>query len=66
MSKIVGLVGLAGSGKNSVANILIKNYPNWVALSSGSAVKGDMDAYKKYRDEEEKLWNEYKKTIINK
>lgn len=39
MSKIVGLVGLAGSGKNSVANILIKNYPNWVALSSGSAVK---------------------------
>ena len=32
--------------------------------ASEALAKGDMDAYKKYRDEEEKLWNEYKKTIL--
>lgn len=39
MNRIVGLTGLAGSGKNSVANILVKNYHNWKIVSSGSAVK---------------------------
>ena len=32
--------------------------------ASEALAKGDMDNYKKYRDEEEKLWSEYKKTIL--
>lgn len=35
-----------------------------VVKADEALAKGDMDNYKKYRDEEEKLWSEYKKTIL--
>lgn len=72
MGKIVGLVGLAGSGKNSVANILMKHYPNWISLSSGSAVKdiianifgwsrklleGDTEESRAWREKADEYWS---------
>lgn len=35
-----------------------------VVKADEALAKGDMVAYKKYRDEEEKLWNEYKKSLL--
>ena len=36
---IIGMSGIAGSGKDSCANIIIKNYPNWVKVSFANAMK---------------------------
>ena len=36
---IIGLSGLAGSGKDSCANIIIKNHENWVKTSFAKAMK---------------------------
>ena len=36
---IIGMCGLKGSGKNTVANIIKKNYPNWTDASFAKALK---------------------------
>lgn len=42
---IIGMCGLKGSGKNTVANIIQKNYPNWEAMSFASALKDGVAAF---------------------
>ena len=36
---IIGLSGIAGSGKDSTADIIIKNHSNWVKISFAAAMK---------------------------
>ncbi len=42
---IIGMCGLKGSGKNTVANIIQKNYTNWEAMSFASALKDGVAAF---------------------
>lgn len=39
MSKIIGINGLAGSGKNSIAKIICNKYPNWKEMAFADSLK---------------------------
>ncbi len=68
---IIGLSGLAGSGKDSCANIIIKNHENWVKTSFAKAMKdavagmyglpralleGDTDESRNWREQPNEFW----------
>lgn len=42
---LIGMCGLKGSGKNTVANIIQKNYPGWETMSFASALKDGVAAF---------------------
>lgn len=70
---IIGMSGLAGSGKNSVANIIKKNYDNWVDISFAKPMKdavacmfglprelleGDTKDSREWREQKCEYWSE--------
>lgn len=74
MRQIIGFTGLAGSGKNTVANIIQELYPNkFVTMSFGSALKdvtsvmfnwprelleGDTIVSREFRETKDVYWSE--------
>lgn len=69
---IIGLSGIAGSGKDSAANIIIKNHENWVKISFAKAMKdavaamyglprelleGDTDKSREWREQPVEFWS---------
>ena len=76
--KIIGLSGRAGSGKDTVANYLVKNY-GYTKLSFGNVLKdvvacifgwprelleGDTKESREFRNKEDKWWSEHLKFKI--
>lgn len=70
---IIGLSGIASSGKDSTANIIIKKYPNWVKVSFAKAMKdaasamfgfprelleGDTLESREWREQKSEYWSE--------
>lgn len=70
---IIGLSGLVGSGKDSTANIIIKNHDNWVKTSFAKAMKdavagmyglprelleGDTLESREWREQPNEFWSE--------
>lgn len=70
---IIGLSGLAGSGKDSCANIIMKNHENWVKTSFAKAMKdavagmyglprdmleGDTKQSREWREQPNAFWSE--------
>lgn len=70
---IIGFSGLAGSGKDSTANIIAKNHENWVKISFAKAMKdavaemyglprdlleGDTTESREWREKPNEFWSE--------
>lgn len=70
---IIGLSGIAGSGKDSTANIIINKYQNWAKVSFANAMKnsaacmfglprelleGDTAKSRKWREQKLDYWSE--------
>ena len=68
---IIGITGLAGSGKDSAARIIMKKYPSYKKLSFASRLKDMVAAlYKWDRDklegisEEDRAWREKSDPVL--
>lgn len=70
---IIGLSGIAGSGKDTVANLIIKNHKNWVKTSFAKSMKdavagmyglpremleGDTKESREWREQPVEFWGE--------